>query len=818
MASPDVPKPAGFDPGPIGRLSWGMRLSRLLKPGQWGLSARFLASTGALLCGGCLVLGWIFYYYQSIILHESVHNRLSVFQNWMMDKIRGEIDGQFGDAAPLAAMRDVVEAMRRRDREGLKAFILPYLDHIKSTTGRGSLYFHFHLPPAVSFLRTWDLEDTGSDLSLTRPMVVMANKYQASFKGIEVGPGGASIRAIVPISDQKGHLGSVEAATSIENILQMTNIPAQFGLVFLLDAHYVGALSQNQQRPVHGYWMLGRVRGTIDEQALVNSLEAGVVPARLGNTYFQYVKLDDFQNRPIGGLLLSFDSWPQLKSTLAEAAIFALAFSCGAMFVWFVIYVNVKRVKRFLRRLGQMLVATNDGDFSQRFETDAVHCLEMLKCGNTACPVHRDPSLICYLEAGSEAISPRHRNTCIYLRTYRRCRYCPVYALRHGDELVEMRNALNTMMRIWRGFTLQVNEVVSGVLHTRAGQDSTPPLTAIGAMLEDVAGLTSFTHDLQGAFTKFEVYDMLEGIFARQFGLTRYLILEVASRENTFTVALNKLGSDQKLCSEVFYNPDLCRAKRMGEEATSRPNPALCPYFHVDRQTEVRCCLPLVMGGRVGGVFSFVFPATQWEERRDSLPVLHKYLAEAAPVLTSLELLALSKEQSLRDPLTGLHNRRFLDEYLGRAEAEAKRDGARVGFIMADLDYFKQVNDVYGHLAGDAVLKDVAGVLVGAVREADLVVRFGGEEFLILLHDVREGFVAGVAEKVRLAVEGHEFVLPDGQRIKKTLSLGLAEYPSDADQLYKAIKFADVALYRAKETGRNRAVRFTADMWRGEAY
>ena len=170
------------------------------------------------------------------------------------------------------------------------------------------------------------------------------------------------------------------------------------------------------------------------------------------------------------------------------------------------------------------------------------------------------------------------------------------------------------------------------------------------------------------------------------------------------------------------------------------------------------------------------------------------------------------------DALTGVNNRRFLDEYIKKYEAVAIRDQKMVGFLMADVDFFKQLNDQYGHLAGDLVLKDLAGLISRSVRKADLVVRFGGEEFLVLLHEVQPGYALNVAEKIRHAVEAHTFVLPDNRTVNKTISLGVAEFPADADMFYKAIKYADVALYRAKEAGRNKVVKFEKEMWEDAAY
>jgi diguanylate cyclase (GGDEF)-like protein len=227
----------------------------------------------------------------------------------------------------------------------------------------------------------------------------------------------------------------------------------------------------------------------------------------------------------------------------------------------------------------------------------------------------------------------------------------------------------------------------------------------------------------------------------------------------------------------------------------------------------------MVMGGKVGAVFTFMIRRTQWERARNEIvPVVRKYLDEAAPVLSSLNLLQLSKEMSLRDPLTHAHNRRFLDEFITKYEPLCQRDGRRTGLLMADLDYFKQVNDEHGHEAGDRVLKDVVAIIKDSIRKSDLLVRYGGEEFLVLLQDIEPDASFEVAEKIRSKVESCAFQIDDQVSIHKTISLGVAEYPEDGNTMYKAIKFADVALYEAKNQGRNQVVRFTPEMCQSDQY
>jgi diguanylate cyclase (GGDEF)-like protein len=179
------------------------------------------------------------------------------------------------------------------------------------------------------------------------------------------------------------------------------------------------------------------------------------------------------------------------------------------------------------------------------------------------------------------------------------------------------------------------------------------------------------------------------------------------------------------------------------------------------------------------------------------------------------------EEASLTDPLTQLHNRRFLEQTiqadldLVQRRHSGAADGAAMApldpdlvFMILDLDHFKQVNDQHGHAAGDAVLTQTAAVLRHGMRASDYVVRWGGEEFLLVARFIPRGEAAALAEKIRAAVEAHSFELPDGQRILKTCSIGFAAYPflsqaPGAVSLDLLLRLADAALYAAKRSRRN---------------
>ena len=178
-------------------------------------------------------------------------------------------------------------------------------------------------------------------------------------------------------------------------------------------------------------------------------------------------------------------------------------------------------------------------------------------------------------------------------------------------------------------------------------------------------------------------------------------------------------------------------------------------------------------------------------------------------VQDELEMRATQRlyESAMHDPLTGVYNRRYLDDHLKAEFAFAARHGTSLSLLLIDADHFKRVNDTWGHAAGDTALRALAEHLLRSVRHEDMVARFGGEEFAVLAREITIEGALAVAERIRHLVEVTPVRLGDGQTVTITVSVGVVtmsgarRFPA-ADALLEA---ADDALYRAKEAGRNRS-------------
>ena len=218
---------------------------------------------------------------------------------------------------------------------------------------------------------------------------------------------------------------------------------------------------------------------------------------------------------------------------------------------------------------------------------------------------------------------------------------------------------------------------------------------------------------------------------------------------------------------------------------------------------DVRGAALSAAGGRQLGWAYVIRDITQVNRHKRELIAANTRLSEQ---LTTIEKLsARLEEQAVRDELTGLFNRRHLNATLETRLAEARDTSAELAVVIIDIDHFKRVNDTYGHLTGDALLRAVAGTLSSAVRDDDFVARYGGEEFVVLLPATGTKQALRRAEQLRVQCS-EVAVLEGGRRVATTISAGVATCPTMGSTSADLLRAADQALYQAKERGRNRVV------------
>ena len=262
-----------------------------------------------------------------------------------------------------------------------------------------------------------------------------------------------------------------------------------------------------------------------------------------------------------------------------------------------------------------------------------------------------------------------------------------------------------------------------------------------------------------------------------------------------------------------LLDPAQCWALRRGQPHRTGDAHGHLRCSHLDASTSLddiwTVCVPLIAQGATLGLLHASGPGRGMaaENRSAMVESIGEQLSLA---LANLQLRETMRMQSLRDPLTGLFNRRYLEENLGREFERCKRRGLPLSVLMLDVDHFKRFNDEHGHAAGDAMLECIGEVLRSLTRNEDIACRYGGEEFTIVLPEANAEGAHRRAEEIRLAIASSTILHMRRTLGPATASIGIATFPTDGDSPAELVEKADAALYRAKAEGRNRVV--TADM------
>ncbi|HBD9351229.1 TPA: diguanylate cyclase [Legionella pneumophila] len=260
---------------------------------------------------------------------------------------------------------------------------------------------------------------------------------------------------------------------------------------------------------------------------------------------------------------------------------------------------------------------------------------------------------------------------------------------------------------------------------------------------------------------------------------------------------------------DLTFTPEQCWAIRLGRihYAGSSRIELMCSHTMFAEQPELSLlCAPLMAQNDIYGLL-YLEVGLEFDENQQLLITAFAELTALA--LANVRLRENLRYQSIRDPLTGLYNRRYLEDFLFKQLHQAERTKASFAILMLDLDHFKKINDTFGHDAGDLVLKELGQILNSDIRLGDIAARYGGEEFVLLLYDIDAQAAKMKAENLRSAISNLQVkygAQPVGQI---TASIGISVYPDDAKSPAEVIEAADKALYQAKNKGRNKVILFS---------
>ncbi|WP_136513459.1 sensor domain-containing diguanylate cyclase [Geomonas edaphica] len=315
----------------------------------------------------------------------------------------------------------------------------------------------------------------------------------------------------------------------------------------------------------------------------------------------------------------------------------------------------------------------------------------------------------------------------------------------------------------------------------------------------DISDLSSMTQLLQTCSDFEEARSILAGYGNKFFsGDSGGIYLINSSRTLMADVAV--WGNIE----QAPFSPDQCWALRLGQpHLSAKETDVRCQ--HVAAKEGAHLCIPLSAHHETLGTLDLHHPKEMTAAELEKLRAKATSFAEqVALAIRSLQLREQLRELSIRDPLTGLLNRRHMEESLLREISRATRTKQPLSVLMMDVDHFKHFNDTYGHEAGDHVLKEFGHLLQKQVRESDIACRFGGEEFTLILPEADCDTASDIGNRIRSAVMDLQLVVGRQPLGRVTISGGIAVFPEDGDTIQQLLARADEALYDAKKNGRNR--------------
>jgi diguanylate cyclase (GGDEF)-like protein/PAS domain S-box-containing protein len=307
---------------------------------------------------------------------------------------------------------------------------------------------------------------------------------------------------------------------------------------------------------------------------------------------------------------------------------------------------------------------------------------------------------------------------------------------------------------------------------------------------------------LQACQSSEEVYKTLSDLAGEMFpDLAGALYLLNPQRT---LVNVTATWGKQPAAKQVFF-PDECWALRHGRTRPLGETQAGSHCIHLDEPLPgVSLCLPLQAQGEILGILHL---QSEQEKGLDEAKQQLAYIVveHLGLALSNIRLREALREQSIRDPLTGLYNRRYMEEALRQQMSRVTRQLHPLGIVMIDIDHFKRYNDTHGHAGGDELLRALGQFLQQKVRKEDIVCRYGGEEFLLIMPDASLETARQRAEDLRQEIR--KLRMQDSQIVETiTLSIGIAIYPQHGRTIEHVLRSADEALYRAKRDGRDRVI------------
>ena len=374
----------------------------------------------------------------------------------------------------------------------------------------------------------------------------------------------------------------------------------------------------------------------------------------------------------------------------------------------------------------------------------------------------------------------------------------------------EVSNWLNELIEKLETVLTGIEKNLTSFVHNRTSNVNHDKLITAKEIIEDISEIYHYKKTIENDLTIDDIYHRLILVLKDKLEIDCFIIFETDLIKDERKTIYTTNGAIA--CCDLKQNiKELCRAERINSIVASENFPEICRVAKC-KADENYICIPFYVNEQKNIAIHIV---SKSKEELNSLKykigIIKKYLEETKPILESKILMEALKEKNLTDSLTGLYNRKYLDEIVEKQLALDVKNGSIYAIMFLDIDYFKMVNDTYGHDVGDDILRKLAITMKKSIGANETLVRYGGEEFLILMKNATQESTKKLADKINADFSKIIFNY-GGDSFSKTVSIGYSFFPTDTDQFWKCIKYADISLYEAKATGRNKVVKFSKEI------
>ena len=374
----------------------------------------------------------------------------------------------------------------------------------------------------------------------------------------------------------------------------------------------------------------------------------------------------------------------------------------------------------------------------------------------------------------------------------------------------EVSNWLNELIEKLETVLTGIEKNLTSFVHNRTSNVNHDKLITAKEIIEDISEIYHYKKTIENDLTIDDIYHRLILVLKDKLEINCFVIFETDLLKDERKTIFASNGAIA--CCDLKQNiKEACRAERINSIVSSENFPEICRVAKC-KVGENYICIPFYVNEQKNIVIHIISKSQdELNNLKYKIGIIKKYLEETKPILESKILMEALRQKNLTDSLTGLYNRKYLDEIVEKQLNLDMKNGVVYAIMFLDIDYFKMVNDTYGHDVGDDILRKLAITMKKSISSNETLIRYGGEEFLILMKNATQESAKELANKINADFSKIIFNY-GGDSFSKTVSIGYSFFPTDTDQFWKCIKYADISLYEAKDTGRNKVVRFSKDI------